>query len=45
VAELRRAVEVVMAWPVDTERELDYARQAGANGIISKDLALLRALR
>ena len=45
VADLRRAVDVVMAWPVDTERDLDYARQVGANGVISKDLGLLRALR
>jgi hypothetical protein len=34
-----------MAWPVDTERDLDRARSVGANGFISKNLALLRALR
>ena len=45
VAELRRAVGVVMAWPVDTEPDLDRARSVGANGIISKNLAMLRALR
>jgi glycerophosphoryl diester phosphodiesterase len=45
VAELRRAVGVVMAWPVDTEQDLDRAQSAGANGIISKNLAMLRALR
>jgi len=35
----------VMAWPVDTERDLDDARSVGANGIISKNLEMLRALR
>lgn len=45
VAELRRAVGVVMAWPVDTERDLDRAQSVGANAIISKNLAMLRALR
>jgi glycerophosphoryl diester phosphodiesterase len=45
VAELRRAVDVVMAWPVDIELDLERARQVGANGIISKNLELLRALR
>jgi glycerophosphoryl diester phosphodiesterase len=45
VAELRRSVAVVMAWPVDTERDLDHARSVGANGIISKNLEMLRALR
>jgi glycerophosphoryl diester phosphodiesterase len=45
VAELRRAVGVVMAWPVDTEQDLDRAQSVGANGIISKNLDMLRALR
>jgi glycerophosphoryl diester phosphodiesterase len=45
VADLRRAVGVVMAWPVDTERDLDRAQAVGANAIISKNLELLRALR
>jgi glycerophosphoryl diester phosphodiesterase len=45
VADLRRAVGVVMAWPVDTEPDLDRAQAVGANAIISKNLELLRALR
>ncbi len=45
VAELRRAVGVVMAWPVDTEQDLDRAQSVGANAVISKNLAMLRALR
>lgn len=42
VAELQRAVEVVLVWPVDTPDALEYARRLGVNGVIGKDLDLLR---
>jgi glycerophosphoryl diester phosphodiesterase len=41
VDELRTGTEVVMAWSVDTPRELDRARELGVDGVISKDLDLL----
>jgi len=44
VAELRRATDLVMAWPVDTEGALDHARWLGVTGVISKNLAILRRL-
>jgi glycerophosphoryl diester phosphodiesterase len=43
-AELRRLVEVVMVWPVDTPVALDHARRLGVTGVISKNLGLLRQL-
>jgi glycerophosphoryl diester phosphodiesterase len=43
-AELRRAADVVMVWPVDTEAALDHARWLGVSGVISKNLAMLRQL-
>jgi glycerophosphoryl diester phosphodiesterase len=42
VAELRRAVDVVMVWPVDTAESLEHARGLGVTGVISKKLSLLR---
>ncbi|GLH97587.1 glycerophosphodiester phosphodiesterase [Phytohabitans aurantiacus] len=42
VAELRRYVEQVMVWPVDTPAALAHARRLGVTAVISKDLALLR---
>lgn len=43
-AELRRAADVVMVWPVDTEAALDHARWLGVTGVISKNLSMLRQL-
>jgi glycerophosphoryl diester phosphodiesterase len=43
-AELCRAADVVMVWPVDTEAALDHARWLGVTGVISKNLAMLRQL-
>lgn len=45
VAELRRSVDVVMSWPVDTPAALDHARRVGVTAVISKNLTLLRTLR
>jgi glycerophosphoryl diester phosphodiesterase len=42
VAELRRAVDVVMVWPVDSAESLEHARRLGVTGVISKKLPLLR---
>jgi glycerophosphoryl diester phosphodiesterase len=44
VAELRRATNVVMVWPVDTEAALRHARTLGVTSVISKNLPLLRTL-
>jgi glycerophosphoryl diester phosphodiesterase len=44
VAELRRATDLVMVWPVDTEAALDHARWLGVTGVISKNLPILRRL-
>ncbi|HEX5994905.1 MAG TPA: glycerophosphodiester phosphodiesterase [Jiangellales bacterium] len=41
VVDLRRAVDHVMTWPVDTPAELDQAQRLGATGVIGKDLRLL----
>ena len=42
VADLQLSTEVVMTWPVDTEEALADARRLGVDGVISKDLGLLR---
>ena len=42
VAELRRATDLVLAWPVDNDEALDRARRVGVTGVISKNLGLLR---
>jgi glycerophosphoryl diester phosphodiesterase len=42
VAELRRATDRVLAWPVDTEEALARARRIGVTGVISKNLPMLR---
>jgi glycerophosphoryl diester phosphodiesterase len=44
VADLHRGTDLVMAWPVDTPEALAEARRVGADGVISKDLDLLRGL-
>jgi glycerophosphoryl diester phosphodiesterase len=44
VTELRRATDLVMVWPVDTEAELDQARALGVTGVISNNLPLLHRL-
>ena len=44
VAELRRATDLIMVWPVDTEAALEHARWLGVTGVISKNLAILRQL-
>lgn len=44
VAELHRYVTVVMAWPVETEAAFDRMRQFGVNGVISRNLDLLRRI-
>lgn len=43
VTDLRRAVDYVMTWPVDTPAELEHARHLGVNGVIGKDLSLMAA--
>lgn len=43
VDELHEGTDLVMAWSVDTEAELEQARAAGVSGIISKNLQLLRS--
>ena len=44
VAELHRATDLVMTWPVDTEEALDDARRLGVDAVISKDMDLLRGV-
>ena len=44
VAELRRSTDLVLAWSVDTEPELDRSFELGVTGVISKNMALLRRL-
>ena len=44
VAELRRATDLVLAWPVDTESALTRARRVGVTGVISKNLPMLSRL-
>jgi len=44
VDELHRGTDRVMVWPVDTTQALDRARSIGADGVISKDLDLLKGL-
>jgi len=44
VAELRRATDLVLAWPVDTEAELGHAERIGVTGVISKNLPMLTRL-
>jgi glycerophosphoryl diester phosphodiesterase len=44
VAELRRATDLVLAWPVDTEAALAHARDLGVTGVISKNLPMLARL-
>jgi hypothetical protein len=41
VRELHMRVERVLAWPVDTRRDLDHARHLRVSGVISKNLPLL----
>lgn len=41
VAEIKRRVQVVMAWSVDTEAELGRALRLGVTGVISKNVDLL----
>jgi glycerophosphoryl diester phosphodiesterase len=42
VAELQRATEVVMTWPVDTPDELADARRLGVDAVIGKNLPMLQ---
>lgn len=44
VAELRRAVQLVLVWPVDTPAALEHARRLGVSGVISKSLPMLGTL-
>lgn len=44
VQRLRRRTEVVLTWGVDAPETLVRARSVGVDGVISKDLDLLRAL-
>jgi glycerophosphoryl diester phosphodiesterase len=44
VAELRRSTDLIMAWSVDTEPELDRASEIGVTGVISRNMALLSRL-
>lgn len=42
VTRMKARTEVVLTWPVDTDAELADARRLGVDGVISKDLGLLR---
>lgn len=44
VAELHRATDLVMAWPVDSEAALAHARHLGVTGVIGKNLPMLTRL-
>ena len=44
VAELRRSTDLIMAWPVDTDADLERARRLGVSGVVSKSLPLLSRL-
>jgi glycerophosphoryl diester phosphodiesterase len=44
VAEIRRATDRVLAWPVDTEAALARARRVGVTGVISKNLPMLKSI-
>jgi glycerophosphoryl diester phosphodiesterase len=44
VADLHLGTDLVLAWPVDTPGALKQARRVGADGVISKNLGLLRGL-
>lgn len=43
VTELRQGAEAVFTWPVDTEEALHHAHHLNVDGVIGKDLTLLRA--
>ncbi|WP_433305528.1 glycerophosphodiester phosphodiesterase [Actinoplanes sp. CA-030573] len=44
VKELRRATDLVLAWPVDTEAALAQASAIGVTGVISKNMPMLDRL-
>ena len=44
VAELLRATDLVLAWPVDSEAALAHAEHLGVTGVISKNLPMLTRL-
>ncbi|MFI7065246.1 hypothetical protein ACIBL3_29925 [Kribbella sp. NPDC050124] len=44
VTELRRGAERVFTWPVDTQDDRDHAKYLGVDGVIGKDLSLLRGV-
>ena len=44
VEELHRGTDLVLVWPVDTAAALTDARRLGVDGVISKDLDLLRGV-
>ncbi|MFI7602346.1 glycerophosphodiester phosphodiesterase [Actinoplanes sp. NPDC049681] len=44
VAELRRATDLVLAWPVDSEAELAHAARLGVTGVISKNMTMVSRL-
>jgi glycerophosphoryl diester phosphodiesterase len=44
VAELHRATDLVLAWPVDSEAALARAQLLGVTGVISKNLPMLTRL-
>lgn len=44
VEELRRATDLVLAWPVDTEADLARASAIGVTGVISKNMPMLDRL-
>ena len=44
VAELRRATDLVLVWPVDSEAALAHAERLGVTGVISKNLPMLTRL-
>lgn len=44
VTELRRATDLILAWPVDSEESLRRAEQLGVTGVISKNMPMLDRL-
>jgi glycerophosphoryl diester phosphodiesterase len=44
VSELRRATDLVLAWPVDSAAALAHAERLGVTGVVSKNLPMLTRL-
>jgi len=44
VAEIKQRVPLVLTWPVDDDASLDRAEHVGVDGVITKDLEIVRAV-